>query len=246
MTDAKPQYRAVLLVVIILTGLALTASVGTAQPDVEPPAESALIIAFDEAGSGHLTLVVPFDLATEEERAAFESLRTNTSAQQLRAERFASRMRAVADRAEAETGRPMQISRPAIEFTERGNTGVIALSVTWSGLAVRSGDELVVTEPFASGVTLDRPLRLIAPDGFEVATVSPVPIDRSRGEATWAADESLDGFEARFVRGPTQTPTRDSDAAETGAEAPGFGIAIAVLALLLGTAFLRHRVRSRP
>lgn len=225
---------AVAVVLLVGAPLAMATAAGAAQTTPAAPAEPALVVALDADGSARTTLTVTFDLTNDRDREAFDALRENTTAREQRTRQFASRMRAVADRAEANAGREMQIRDPTIAFTERDDTGIVALSVTWDGLAARSGDELVLREPFASGFSIDRPFRVIGPDGYELATASPTPTDRSGTAATWAAGTSIDGFEATFVL-----------ATETGASAPGFGIVLAVLALLVSTAMLRYRSRNR-
>lgn len=255
MTDTFKPYRsirsivpsrsiAMLAVVLIVVAGTATTAVGAAQTSSDLPAESALHLEFDDDGSARVTLVVPFDLTTKEEAAAFEILRTDATAREQRTERFAMRMRAIADRAEAETDRDMQLSQPTIDFTEQGGTGIVALSVTWDGLAAQSGDEFVLREPFASGATLDRSFHVVAPDGYRIVTASPAPTERSRTEATWAAGTSLEGFEVTFATGQPQTATQPNmDVPATGADAPGFGSGIAVIALLLSTGFMLYRAR---
>lgn len=238
---------AMMVVVLLVMGGAATTAVGATQASSDLPAEAALHIALVEDGSARVTLVVPFDLTTEEEREAFEILRTNGTAREQRTERFATRMRSIADRAEANADRDMQISQPTIDFADRGDNGIVALSVTWEGLAARSDDELVLREPFASGVTLDRSFHVIAPDGYRLAMASPTPTERARTEATWTAGTSLDGFEVTFATAQTQTATQTSaEVPETGADAPGFGISIAIIALLLSTGFMVYRARYPP
>lgn len=238
-TDGRPIAAAVLAVLLLASAPLAMTPVGAAQPTPELPAEPALVVALEPDGSARTTLTVAFDLTTEGERNAFEALRQNTTASRERAGQFAARMQAVADRAEANAGREMQISEPAIEFVERGETGIVALSVTWEGLAARSGDALVLREPFASGFTLDRAFYVVAPDGYELASASPQPTDRSLTTASWAAGTSLEGFEARFV------PADDGPLSGIGVDAPGFGIGSAVLALVLGTGFFVYRARNR-
>lgn len=241
------RYIGLLAIVLLVVAGSATTAIGAAQTSPELPADSALHLSVDEDGSGRLTLVVPFDLTTKEESEAFEILRTNATAREHRTERFAMRMQAIADRAEANTDRGMQISQPTIGFTERGGTGIVALSVTWDGLAAQSDDELILREPFASGATLDRSFHVIAPDGYRIATASPAPTERSRTEATWAAGTSLEGFEVTFATGPSQTVTHTTtDGPATGADAPGFGIGIAVVALLLSSGIMLYRTRYSP
>lgn len=235
-TSTSPPGRrlgaALLAVVLLAAALPAMTTAGAAQPASDLPAEPAFLIVLEPDGSAQATLTVAFDLTTDAERNAFEALRANDSAREERVEQFASQMRSVADRAEANTGREMRIAEPTIQFIERGDTGIVALTVTWEGLAVRSGDTLVLREPFASGVTMDRAFYVVAPDGHELSSVKPTPTNRTPTTATWAPGSSLQGFEATFVP-------------RTGADAPGFGIGTAILAILLSTGILRFRARTR-
>lgn len=240
-TAGRPLAAASLAVLLLVASVPLAlAPAGAAQPAPELPAEPAFVVALAPDGSARTTFTVAFDLTTAGQRDAFEALRENATASRARTEGFAARMRAVADRAEDNAGREMRVSEPAIRFVDRGETGIIALSVTWEGLAARSGDALVLREPFASRVTFDRAFYVVAPAGYELASASPPPTDRTRTTATWAAGASIEGFEARFV------PTDDGPMAGVSADAPGFGIGVAVLALVLGTGRFLHRRRGRP
>lgn len=229
----------VLLAVVLLASAPLAMSTtGATQAAAELPAEPALLIALDSNGSARVTLVIPFDLTTDAERAAFETLRTNATARERRTDRFARRLEVIADRTAATTGREMSISDPSARFVERGDTGIVALSATWAGLAARSGDALVLREPFASGFEPDRTVHVVAPEGFELTAATPPPTSRTVSNASWSAGTSLAGFEARFV---------PADGANGGlaADAPGFGAAVAVLAVLVLVGLLVVRGRRR-
>lgn len=238
-TDGRPLAAALLAVLLLASAPLAMTPVGAAQPASELPAEPAFVIALESDGSARTTLTVVFDLTTTSERDAFEALRANATAREQRVNQFATRTRAVADRAEAKTGREMRISEPGIRFVDRGDTGIVALSVTWEGLAARSADGFMLREPFASDFTPDRAFYVVAPDGYELASVSPPPTDRSQTTASWAAGTSLEGFEARFASAD------DGPLSGIGIDAPGFGLGIAVLALVLGTGFFLLRARNR-
>lgn len=245
--DSRPATRRLRVGSILVTmALLLTASPAmatpsaAAQPPADLPNEPAFVVALEADGSARLTLTVTFDLTTDREGEAFEALQANTTAREQRTDRFASRIQAIADRAETDTGREMAIRDPTIAFVERNETGIVALSVTWDGLADRSGDELVLGEPFSGDFGLDRPFVIIGPEGYELDTVTPAPTERSTNAATWAAGTSLEGFEATFV--PADEPattgpaTAEGMTTRTGADAPGFGMGVAILALVLGVA----------
>lgn len=242
------------LVTVALLLIAPIAGVTTgvaAQTETTESAESSLSVELEEDGSARVALTVPFDLATDVERQAFETLRENTTLREQRTEQFATRMETVAAGMAAETEREVRVHDGSIEFTERNGTGLIRLSVTWDGLAAQQGDRLVMSEPFNSGFTADRQFRVVGPDGYGLANVTPPPSEQMENAAVWSAGSTLDGFEAVFI--PTEegavdttaTDTRDG-AATTGTDTgsgdgPGFGVAIALLAALFGVVLVVSR-----
>lgn len=239
------RYGCVLVAIVILVTAPVAATVGTAQStqSTSPlPAEPAFVVDLDTDGSARVTLVVTFDLTTDSERDAFEALRANETARERRTNRFATRLQAIATRAENTTGRDMAIRDSTIAFTTKNDTGVVTLSAAWGGLAAQEGNRLTLGEPFASGFEIDRPFRVIGPDGYELVTTTPDPTTQHRNSAMWNADTAFDGFEVTFARADGGTMT-DTDDGTTGAGAPGFGIGVATLAVLASTVLLVVRRR---
>lgn len=231
-----------LLALVLLVAAPVAATAATAQSTDSLPAEPAFVVDLTDDGSARVSLVATFDLTTDSERQAFETLRANETTRDRRTEGFATRMRAIATRAENATGREMAIRDPAMTFTTANDTGVIALSVTWDGLAAQKGDRLVLREPFASGFEIDRPFRVVAPDGYELTTASPPPTTQQSTGATWDAGTQFDGFEAVFVPAAGGT---DAGEGATGVGAPGFGIGAAAAAVLAAAAGLGLRRQRR-
>lgn len=236
------RFGCVLVALVLLVTAPVAATAGTTQSTDSAsslPAEPAFVVDLDADGSARVTLVTTFNLATDSEREAFEALRANETARERRTDRFATRMQAIATRAENTTGREMAIRDPAIGFTTEDDTGVVTLSVTWDGLAAQEEDRLVLREPFASGFEIDRPFRVIAPEDYELVTVTPDPTTQRQNSATWNTDTEFEGFET--------TVAPDTNDGTTGVGALGFGIGIATLAMLAGTALLvlRHRRNAR-
>lgn len=224
---------ALVILVTVLSGPAGAA----VQSNADLPTEPALVVALAFDGSARVTLAVPFDLATQADRDAFEALRANDSAAARRTHRFADRMATIAARAEGFSGREMRIVEPEVRFVERGSLGVLALTVTWSGLAAHDGDALVVREPFASGFVPDRAFHLLAPDGYVLATVEPPPSTRTDATATWAAGTSLEGFDARLA------PVDEGGG--TAADAHGIGILAGLVGALVGAGLVARRAGRR-
>lgn len=264
---------AVLVTVGTVTGSAASAG-ETAPASVDAPTErAAFVVELSADGSATVTTVYTYDLATDDDRAAFRSLNNDDGALANVTARYASRMEGVAATAETESGREMSISDPVAELrtVDDGDTGLVALSVTWEGLAAVEGDQLVVGEPFASGFEPDRQFLLVAPDGYRLADASPAPTATGDGRAEWAAGTDLTGFAATVepdpeaTTDPAGTTTADAttaggdattaagtdggDGADGGSEtdgddgggSPGPGVVGAVAALLATAALLRGR-----
>ncbi|MEF8974731.1 MAG: hypothetical protein V5A21_00685 [Halapricum sp.] len=256
-SDMHTQYRRNVGYVLVTVALLLITPITgvttgvAAQTETTETAESSLSVALEEDGSARVMLTVPFDLATDVDRQAFETLRENTTLREQRTDQFATRIETVAEGMAVETERDVRVHDGSIEFTERNGTGLVRFSVTWDGLAARQGDRLVMSEPFSSGFTADRQFRVVGPDGYGLANVTPPPSEEMENAAVWSAGSTLDGFEVVFaptVEGAvdtTATDTRD-DAATTGidtgsGDGPGFGVAIALLAALFGVVLVISR-----
>jgi len=152
------------------------------------------------------------------------------------------------------TGREISITDVDIAFETEGETGVVRLTATWEGLAGTDGDQLTVTEPFASGFEPDRTFVVTVPAGYAVDEVSPAPDERSNGHLTWAPGSDLSGFDLSASPVEDETATDDGgevDGSDTSADGdsdtggdesagesgPGFGPVLAVVAVL-GAALL--------
>jgi hypothetical protein len=206
----------------------------------------AFVVDLREDGSARVTVSVTFDLTTDAEREAFERLRDNETVRTRTRDRFAERMNSTAEATADSTGREMNVTDPSIAFesADGGQTGVVALSVTWHDLAATTGDDLVVTAPFANEFDSDRALVVRAPDGYRLDSVSPSPAAASESFARWSPNQSLDGF--RAVAAPTAESSEEStggddsdggsDADATSALKPPAMAAAAVLALTLALA----------
>ncbi|WP_408959073.1 hypothetical protein [Natrinema sp. 74] len=240
----RVRFACVLVAIALLVTTPVAAATGAAanQQSERVPTEPAFVVALDAEGAAQVTLSTTFDLTTDSERQAFQALRENETARERRAERFAARMDDIATRIETDTGRSMAIRDAAVSFTERNNTGIVALSVTWKGLAAQDGDRLVLSEPFDGEFALDRTFRVTGPDGYALEGVTPEPADRTANAATWNGSADFSGFEATFA------PTDSGSAADENAASssvPGFGVGIAALAVVGGAVSVAFRARKR-
>jgi len=227
---------AALLIVTATAGGAVADGSSPAAPAATDaatvPAEDAFVVDLRADGSARVTVTVPFDLTTEAEREAFRRLRDNETARAGVRDRFADRMAATATAAANSTDREMRTDDTAVTFAtaDGGDTGVVALSVTWHGLAAEADGDLAVTAPFADGFTTDRELVVRAPDGYVLSETSPTPAASNDTAARWGPNASFDGF--RVVATPTDASSDSEAKASAGGGQPGFGAGVAVVALL--------------
>lgn len=248
-----------LLAGVVLGGYVIAGSIsGSATP--HPADEPGFIVELTEDGDATVVVTYTFDLDNDARAQAFEELRDSETEREEFRQRFESRMQDVAVAASVATDREMSLSDAEIAIERVEETGIVRLSVTWSGLAGGSDDSLVVTEPFASGFTPDRPVSVVLPDSYEVTTATPAPAEQAAGQLTWATGTDLDGFE--LVVSPEASDEDDeavdsegdngADEAADGTLAdeddggvddsgPGFGFVGAVVGLLATLLTLSRR-----
>lgn len=210
------------------------------QPTEHQPG---FLVELSADGSARLTLTLTFALDDDAERRAFERLRTNESAQSNTEQQFADRFTAIATETERTTEREMRISDSTseVETVDDGSTGIVSLSVTWHGLARQDGNDLVVSEPFASGFDSPYSVTVSGPDGYTLAEANSNPASKNQNGATWDAGTSFDGYRAVFSPSDTGAGQNGDSTSNDGGQ-PGFGAVGAVLAFLLGTvAIVRRR-----
>lgn len=192
-SDGRRSVGALLVAALLVTaGL----GIGVAGAAAQDAPEEAFVVELEESGDATATLIVTYDLDDDDESTTFEQLQERELAAQ-----YEDRLRQIANRTAAETGREMRVTEPRATVETVDDVGVVRLSVRWEGLAAVDGDRLIVDEPFASGFKPDRPLVLVAPDGYAVGETTVPPTDTADGVARWPAGESLSGFQATFGPG---------------------------------------------
>lgn len=247
----------VALVLVSMTGgAAATATTDTQQTHdsgTEPPA---FVVDLQENGSATVTVSYTYNLSDADRKDAFEDLRNSTDARNDFRDRFESRFRSVANNTANATDREMSVSDATLDFQTEGDTGVVTATVLWDGLAAVDGDQLTVTEPFASGFSTDRTFHVLVPDDDTVASVTPSADRQTDGHLTWTDGADLNGFElvttaSEDTATATATPATGTDSTmETSSDAtaedtpgssgPGFGVA-AVVAAVAGLLALARR-----
>lgn len=244
MNRTSIKQMSALAVVAWLVIVAMAAPPVAAQSETDP----AFIVELHADGSAAVSVRSTFDLTSDSEQAAFQTLTDDEEARQEATGRFRNRMRAVASDAANATGRAMEVTGASIDLQRSadGKIGIVTLSVTWEGLAAVEDDTLVVTEPFASGFTTDRPFVLDAPEGYQLVSATPEPASTDATRATWNAGTDLSGFTAEFQAEATTSPTDapDGGGAQTDGQ-PGFGGLAALLAVTIAAAVVTLRRMGR-
>lgn len=242
----------VVVTLVLVVGMVTPVAGATRQETVE----RGVGVQFHEDGSARMAVTVTFDLDDANESDAFEQLRTDETTREQFRRAFLRGMQVVANDTEATTGREMRVHNATLDVRTVGDTGVVEQSVTWEGLAAVEDESLTVTEPFASGFAPDRPFRLVAPDGYTVASATPGPDEERDGRLTWDAGTSLDGFTVTLEAPPETTTTDErttttsettagSPSGTTSGSGPGFGIAAALAGLLAVAALARRSGSDR-
>lgn len=255
---------AVTLLVCALA-LAVIAPAGAVAATDDYPEESTLAVDLEEDGSAAITLTTVYNLEADDEREAFRSLEDDEETQAELLERFADRMADVAN----ESGHGADtVSAEGVVVDSADDRGIVAVTVSWNGLATVDDDQLVLTEPFASGFDSDQRLVIDGPTETSVASSTPDPASIDESTVTFESNTSLEGFELVYDReGDTDGAEDASDDDDTAADdtsdgdgttadtsddaadadgAPGFGLALGLVAIasLVGAAVRRRRMRG--
>ncbi|MDZ7746255.1 MAG: PGF-CTERM sorting domain-containing protein [Halobacteriales archaeon] len=216
---------------VVTLVVAVVASGGGAAAQTNGQPTEALVVDLAEDGDAEVTLRLTFDLATDSERQAFETLQANQTKMNEMRDSFADRLAGVATATGSETGRQMEITNATATVRTESDTGVIELSVTWLNLAAVDGEQVTLAEPFASDYSPDRQFVVTAPDGYQLSA-TPTPDADGDGTLRWSANTSLDGLEV------TASPTESSGT--TAAGQPGF-TAVGAVVGLVGVGLLARR-----
>jgi hypothetical protein len=258
LTSGKAGGALVLAAMLVLSVAGVAAgqpAVDGGQSQTDPAAEPpAFVVAVAPDGGAEVTVTYTFDLTDETRQQAFADLQSNETAQAAFRDRFRTLLAGVASDAANATGREMSIQDVSMSMRTEGETGVVALSATWSGLAATVDDRLVVTEPFASGFNPDRAFVVTAPEGYTVASASPAPDHDSDGRVSWESGATLDGFGVSVEPADgtgTTTGAGDGTTAtdagskpeSSGSNGAGFGILAAVLAMVGALVAAGHKIR---
>jgi len=184
------------MVVLVATGGSAVAAASSAATTAENPTEPAFVVDLQPDGDATVTLVVVYDLADDSDQQAFNALRDDPS--EITSE-FEQRLSQIAARTATETGREMSVSGVEAGFETVDERGVIRVSAQWQQLADVSGDQLTLSEPFASEFQPDRLFVVNSPEGYELTETSHAPAEGTDGSAQWSSAATLSGFSTTFT-----------------------------------------------
>ena len=200
---AENRLRTVTLAVTIAVLVATVGTTGSAAAAAESTTEPAFVVGLEPDGDATVSLVVTYDLADDSDQQAFKTLRDDPSA--ITGE-FEQRLSQVVARTAVETDREMSISGVDANFETVDRRGIVRVSAQWKQLADSSGEQLTLSEPFASDFQPDRRFVVNAPEGYELAKTSHTPATQEAGTAQWGSGTSLTGFSTTFTAdGTTST-----------------------------------------
>ncbi len=210
-------------VVLAVVALVLTATVGPAAAASGTTADlgdeydaPAFIVELHEDGSATVVLTYTFNLSDDSRQAAFEEIRDNqTDREEFRTD-FETRFQNVANASAIETGRAMSVSNTTLDFRSSDTTGVVEAKLTWNGLAAVEGNNLTVTEPFASGFSLDRPVHMRGPSEYSVESVTHSAASTADGTLTYQSGTDFSGFELVVAGESHDDGTADGDTHDDG------------------------------
>lgn len=194
---------------------------------VDEPANGRLVVELDANGDADVVFTDEFDLTDPRQRAAFESARENREIRRQAAVQFRGGMQSISEEANEGIDRELRVGEVTVETAVYGETGIVGYQFRWENLAALEGDRIVLSEPFSTYDLLDRELVVIAPEGYELTSVSPQPARQGDDAVSWPG---LTEFGDRF----------EVVAAEPSVHGDG-PIALGVSALLLATLFVGRK-----
>jgi len=240
----SPTRRVIVGVALLgLVGVALGVALVGATPGVSADQGSAVgapetdntvtRIQVRPDGSARWTVKIRTRLATEDEVAAYESFQERFRANRSTfRERFRAPMERIVAAAADETGREMAATNVTASTEVRTvprRWGVVTYGFTWEGFARQTEEGLRAGDAFQSGffIAANDTLQLVAPEGYGLESVEPVPNERANGTATWTGRVDF----GRAQPAATMVPT-DPD---TGGDSP-LVLGVAALVVLVAVA----------
>ncbi len=146
---------------------------------------SQFIVELDTNGDANVVFTETFDLTDPEDRAVFEDVRDDEAFRQVAATQLQQGMQSISDETNQRVDRELDVGDVTIETVVDGETGIVGYQFRWANLAVVDGDRVVLSEPFSTYDALDRELIVLAPEGYELTSISPEPARQGEDVASW-------------------------------------------------------------
>jgi len=148
-----------------------------------------LDISLAENGSATWRVAYRVELRTDNETAAFESLRADIEANSTAyTSAFRERIERTAGIAENATGREMTIRGMDVSASTESvqGFGTVEYTFRWTNFGSVDGEQVRAGDALAGFfLEADSRLRVSWPEGYEASTLSPEPDDRRETSATW-------------------------------------------------------------
>lgn len=206
---------------------------------VQEPEPGHFLVELQADGDATVEYTNHSNLSDDQERQWFESVRDDDAEREAVADRRRQEMQYVSDQASERVDRELRVGEVTVETETDGDVGVVTYRFEWENLAAAEDDRVVLTVPFSMYDEFDRELRVVAPDGYELTSVTPEPERRNETTASWPGLTKLTGFEV-VAEGDSSDDGSGSDDG-TFADGAGFGPSLGAGALLVVALLARQR-----
>ncbi|WP_436935800.1 helix-turn-helix transcriptional regulator [Halovenus marina] len=206
------MYRGLLLAVLVccVAGLVVPAGATShspfAQEDIDPD-DVLLSVSIEEDTDAAWTVEYRLRLDTDEDRQAFEDIRTDIDANpDAYTDQFRARMNGTADTAESTTNRSMTITEMTVSAQKEQlpqEYGVVTYTFRWSNFAATDGERLVVGDAI-QGMFLDEETTLLISwtDAHELLDASPDPTETREQSVVYTGELTFGGEQPQIELGP--------------------------------------------
>lgn len=181
------------LAVLCIAALAIGVATGTGAAQASG---GQFVVELETNGDADAVFTDEFDLTDDDDRELFEEVQASAELRDAAAEQFGEEMQFVSGVASEDLDREIAVGTVTVETAVEGETGLVAYAFRWESLAAVDDGEITLSEPFSTYESLDRELVVFAPEGYELASVSPQPERHGGDVVAWPGlTEFGEGFE---------------------------------------------------
>lgn len=206
---------------------------------IEEPDDGYFRVELDADGDATVEYTNHTDLTDDDQREWFESVRDDEETREAVAAQRREEMQFVSDQANEHVDREMRAGEVSVETETDGDVGIVTYRFEWENLAAVDGDRVILAEPFSLYDQFDRELVVVAPDGYELTSVTPEPEHHDETTASWPGYTDLAGFEVVATGEGGGGDAGDDDGSLV--DGAGFGVSLAVGSLIAATLLARRR-----